>query len=188
MPDWLTGSWPWFVSGPLLGLMVPLLLFLGNKQFGVSSSLRHICAAALPLNADYFRYDWKSKSWNLALIAGVVAGAVLASTLLNGNTMPEVSERAGAMFAGWGLTPSSRLQPSEIFAIENLGNIRNLVLLVSGGFLIGFGTRYANGCTSGHGIMGLSLLNLGSFVAVLGFFIGGIPVSRFLVPLLLSWR
>ena len=188
MFDWLIGPWPWYVSGPLLGLMVPLLLFLGNKQFGVSSSLRHICAAALPLKAEYFKYDWKSKSWNLALVAGVIVGAVLASTLLNGNKMPEVSIRTSAMFAGWGLANFSQLQPPEIFSLTNLGNIRNLLLLTSGGFLIGFGTRYANGCTSGHGIMGLSLLNLGSLVAVIGFFVGGIPVSRFLVPLVLSWR
>ena len=186
MIEWLSGAWPWYVTGPLLGLVVPLLLFFGNKHFGVSSSLQHICAATLPLKAEYFQYDWKSKGWSLVTMAGVIVGAVIAVLFLDGNSMPAVSDKASQMFKTWGLTNFTRLQPLEIFAVQNLGSIRNLILLVVGGLLVGFGTRYANGCTSGHGIMGLSLMNLGSLAAVAGFFVGGIPVSRFLVPLLLS--
>ena len=184
----LREPWPWYVGGPLLGLMVPLLLFLGNRQFGVSSTFRHICAAVLPLRAAYFRYDWKEKNWSLAMMAGVIAGAMLAATLLDGNRMPDISEAARQMFTSWGVGQSTGIQPPEIFSLRGVVAWPNLIQLGLGGFLVGFGTRYANGCTSGHGIMGLSLLSLGSLVAVIGFFVGGIPVSRYLVPFLLSLR
>ena len=186
MLEWLSRPWPWYISGPLLGLMVPFLLFLGNEHFGVSSSFRHICAAIFPLKAKYFRYNWQAESWSIVLMIGVVIGALLAVLFLQGDSMPTVSVRAKAMFLSWGLTDFSALEPSDIFSEKNLLSAQNLLMLIGGGFLVGFGTRYANGCTSGHGIMGLSLLNLGSFAAVIGFFIGGIPVSYFLVPFILS--
>ncbi len=186
MLEWLTEPWPWYVGGPLVGLMVPILMFFGNKHFGVSSSYRHICSAALPLKAEYFRYDWKSKVWSIMLVAGVVVGAAIAVLFLDGDSMPDVSNAAQSMFVSWGLSEFSRLQPVEIFGIANLASIRNLILLVVGGFLVGFGTRYANGCTSGHAIMGLSLLNFGSLVATISFFAGGVLISNFLVPLVLS--
>lgn len=186
MLEWLSQPWPWYISGPLLGLMVPLLLFFGNQHFGVSSTFRHICAAVLPLRAKYFRHHWRAEIWSVVLMGGVVAGALLAVTLLNGDSMPSVSEKAKRMFLEWGITDFSRLEPGEIFNSKNLFSLPNILMLCAGGFLVGFGTRYANGCTSGHGIMGLSLLNLGSLTAVVGFFIGGIPVSFFLVPLILS--
>lgn len=183
---WLTGPWPWYVSGPLLGLMVPVLLLVGNKQFGVSSSFRHICTATLPLKASYFRYDWKKGSWSLALMLGVTVGGSVAALFLNGTQTPALSAEARAMFAAWGLTDFSGLQPVEIFAVGHLASLRNLILLGVGGFLVGFGTRYANGCTSGHAIMGLSLLNIGSLVATAGFFIGGLAASHFLLPWLMK--
>jgi uncharacterized membrane protein YedE/YeeE len=186
MMDVLTGPWPWYVTGPLLGLMVPALLFLGNKQFGISSSFRHLCAAALPLKADYFQYDWRKSLWSLVLVAGVVVGAMVAAVFLDGTRGPALSEKAVMLFTQWGLTDLSELQPVEIFGIRHIGSVRNLILLIAGGFLVGFGTRYANGCTSGHAIMGLSLLNLGSLVATIGFFIGGLIVSHLVLPWLMT--
>jgi len=59
-------------------------------------------------------------------------------------------------------------------------------MLVGGGILIGFGTRWAGGCTSGHAISGLSNLQLPSLIAVIGFFIGGIIMTYFLLPTILS--
>ena len=186
MIEWLKQPWPWYISGPLLGLMVPILLFLSNKHFSVSSSFRHMCAAIFRFKAEYFRYDWKKNVWNIVLVIGVIIGALTAVLLLDGNSAPGVSDAAEEMFHAWGIEEPSQLQPPEIFGIRNLLSAQNILLLTGGGFLVGFGTRYANGCTSGHGIMGLSLLNLGSLVAVIGFFIGGVPVSRFLVPFILS--
>jgi len=185
MLDILKGAWPWFISGPLIGLMVPLLLFTGNKQFGVSSSLRHICTAVLPLQAEYFRYKWKDYLWSLMLVAGVIIGAFIAVFFLDGNSTPGVSEAAKIMFAEWGLKEIDGILPAEIFSLDNLLSLPTLLMLGLGGFFIGFGTRYGNGCTSGHAIMGLSLLNPGSLAAVISFFAGGIIVSNFIIPLLL---
>ena len=115
--DLLTGAWPWYVSGPLLGLMVPALLFFGNKHFGISSSFRHICAAALPLKADYFTYNWKDSRWSLSLVLGVIVGGGIAVLFLNGGQAPELSVKARAMFAEWGLTDFSGLQPANRLGI-----------------------------------------------------------------------
>ncbi|MFP4637490.1 MAG: YeeE/YedE family protein [Spirochaetaceae bacterium] len=182
MIESLTGAWPWYVSGPLLGLMVPILLFAGNKHFGVSSSLRHICAASIKPKAEYFRYDWKKSSWNLVFVAGTIIGAVIAVTVLEADTSPALSESAREMFASWGMASVERLQPPEIFAVGGDNLLRPLVALGLGGFLVGFGARYAGGCTSGHALMGTSLLNLGSYVAVLAFLVGGFVVSNLIVP------
>jgi uncharacterized membrane protein YedE/YeeE len=184
----LQGHWPWWISGPLLGLMVPLLLFLSNKHFGVSSSFRHICAALLPKNIklpEYLKYNWKEKSWNLWLVVGIVIGAFIASVFFNGTQAPDLSQRALSLFESWNLQEISQLQPLDFFSLQALGSALPWILLIVGGFLVGFGTRYANGCTSGHAIMGLSLLNLGSFVAVLGFFTGGLIAAHFILPWLL---
>jgi uncharacterized protein len=186
MMEIISQPWPWFVTGPLLGLMVPLLLFLGNKQFGVSSSLQHVCAATLPLKADYFRYNWRDSIWNLVMIVGLILGALIAALYLNGSGPPAISEGAQALFTSWGLEPASELQPREIFASESIATPRALISLILGGFLVGFGARYANGCTSGHAIMGLSLLKPGSLVAVIGFFIGGLLVSHLVLPWVLT--
>lgn len=183
----IIGPWPWWVSGPLLGLMVPILLLIGNKNFGISSTLRDICAAAIPTRASYFRdYDWKGHSWNLALAVGVIAGALIAVVLLGGDRAPDVSAAAVELFETWDIAAPAALQPAEIYAWPGAISARALVSLIAGGFLVGFGTRYANGCTSGHAIMGLSLLNVGSLVATLGFFAGGVIVSNFVLPWVLS--
>jgi len=187
MIEFLSQTWPWYVTGPLLGLMVPILLILGNRQFGISSSLQHICAATLPLKAKYFQYDWKASAWNLALVAGVIVGARIAALALDGTSTPAISSGAHALFARWGILVIDNLQPAAIFAPANLFSPTALVSLLGGGFLLGFGARYANGCTSGHAVMGLSLLSVGSLVAVTGFFIGGLLVSHFVVPFVLAW-
>jgi hypothetical protein len=147
--------------------MVPLLLLSSNKHFGVSSSFRHVCAAAFPkLRISYLRYNWKDESWSLVMMAGVIAGAAVAVLLLDGNRMPGISDGAREMFRAWGLSDFSALQPGEIFAVSR------------------FGTRYGGGCTSGHAVMGMSLLSLGSLVATVSFFLGGLIVSNLVVPAL----
>lgn len=184
--DFLSQPWPWYVSGPLLGLTVPLLLFLGNKQFGISTSLQHICAATVKPKAEYFRYDWKSQAWSLVFVAGIFVGGAVAVLFLGGGAPPQVSAAAAQMFGSWGLEPAAELLPRELFAVENLLSLRALTVLVAGGFLVGFGARYAGGCTSGHAVMGVALLNVGSMVAVIAFFVGGLLMSRLLLPLILG--
>jgi uncharacterized membrane protein YedE/YeeE len=160
--------WPWYVAGPLIGLTVPLLLLLGNKSFGISSSLRHICAACFPANIRFFRYDWRKEAWNLFFVTGV----------LHDNLRQDL--------ASYGITDLSSLVPADIFNFSNLFTVQGFVLMVVGGFLVGFGTRYAGGCTSGHAIMGLSNLQLPSLVATCCFMIGGILVANFVLPFILS--
>lgn len=184
--QFLSQPWPWWVSGPLLGLMVPLLLWAGNKEFGISSTFRHICAALIPGKLEYLRYDWKKSLWQLSLALGVVLGGLLAALFLQGTKGPDLSLEARGLFLSWGIIAQTGLQPGFLTDWSQAFTIPGLLSLVLGGFLVGFGTRWANGCTSGHAIMGLSLLNPGSLVATLGFFAGGTLASWYLVPFVLG--
>jgi hypothetical protein len=166
--------------------MVPTLLLIGNKEFGISSSLRHICAAALPARKGYFAYNWRDYAWNLLLVVGVIIGGVIAAFVLNGDSGPDVSKSTVALLDQWNVAAPTGLQPAEIFSASGAFSARGLISLVAGGFLVGFGTRYANGCTAGHAIMGLSILNVGSIVATFGFLAGGILVSNFVLPWVMS--
>ncbi len=176
--------WPWYVAGPLIGLTVPLLLLLGNKAFGISSSLRHICAACLPSRIPFFQYDWKKEIWNLFFIAGIAIGGFIALYVLGHQAGP-VDARLARELAQYGIAEQQRLSPVEIFSWGQLLTLRSLVLIVGGGFLIGFGTRYAGGCTSGHAIMGLSNLQWPSLVATVCFMAGGFLMANLFLPFLL---
>ncbi len=179
-------SWPWYVTGPLVGLVAVALLLIGNKQFGVSSNLRHLCAACLPGDVAYFKYDWRrSGLWNLVFIAGVVAGGFVGGVLLRNPHPAAITARAQASLAALGIHDFSGLVPREVFNWHVLLSVRGLLLVVGGGLLIGFGTAYGGGCTSGHGISGLADLQLASLIAVLSFFAGGAAASFLLLPLLL---
>lgn len=180
----LMEPWPWYVAGPLIGLLVPILFLLGNRQFGVSGSLRTLCAAILPARAEFFRFDWKrAGAWNLAFIAGIVLGAVLVTQLL-GTTTPAVTPGTEDALGKLGIDVSG-LVPAELFSWSSLRTLRGVICIVVGGFLVGFGTAYAGGCTSGHGITGLATLQLPSLVAVIGFFAGGLFATFVILPLVL---
>lgn len=180
----LIQPWPWYVAGPLIGLLVPILLLLGNQQFGVSGSLRTLCAAILPARAEFFRFDWKrAGAWNLAFVAGIVIGAALATQLL-GTTTPAVSPGTKDALGALGINVSG-LVPAEMFSWSSLLTLRGVICIVAGSFLVGFGTAYAGGCTSGHGITGLATLQLPSLVAVIGFFAGGLLAKFVILPLVL---
>lgn len=175
-------SWPWYISGPLIGLMVPLLLILGNRSFGISSSLRHICAMCVPGRIDYFKYDWKSELWSVFFVIGVTIGGFLASEFFTGPLVIDISDATKQQLGELGITEFSHFLPGEIFEWSNM-TIRNfLIYVVIGGFLVGFGTRYANGCTSGHSITGLSNLQMASLIATIGFFIGGLFMTHLIMP------
>jgi len=182
MLEILQKPWPWYITGPLIGLMVPALLLLGNKSFGLSSSLRHICAMCSPIKVDFFEYDWKKEIWNLVLVIGILLGGWIASAYLNPTVT--ISESTVNDLKALGIEDTSGTNPSSLFNWEALLTFKGFVLIIVGGFLVGFGTRYANGCTSGHAIMGLSILNWASLVAVIGFFVGGLLMTHFIFPLL----
>jgi len=184
MFDVIARPWPWYVAGPLIGLFVPALLLLGNRQFGISSNLRHLCAAVVPRNVAFFRYDWKSSGlWNLAFLAGVFAGGFIGGRLL-GTGDVAITPGTKAMLTQLGIHDFSGLAPREIFIWANLLTLRGAISIVGGGLLVGFGTAYAGGCTSGHAISGLAALDRASLVAVLGFFAGGLLCTYVILPLL----
>lgn len=186
MLEWMKQPWPWYVAGPLIGLMIPLLLIIGNKSFGVSSSLRHICAACFPANIPFFRYNWKNEIWNLLFVTGILLGGLLTASFLSNPDPVSVHPQLAGELAGYGITDTKGLVPEDIFNWQTLFTIKGIILMVIGGFLVGFGTRYAGGCTSGHAIMGISTLQWPSVVATISFMAGGFIVANLLLPLILK--
>jgi len=186
MLHWIKQPWPWYIAGPLIGLMVPLLLILGNKKFGISSSLRHICAVCFPGSIPFFKYNWKKELWNLVFAAGIIAGAILSVTLLSNQEPIKVDTRLVQELSGYGVTNYDHLAPSELFNWSNLLTIKGFLLIVVGGFFVGFGTRYAGGCTSGHSIMGISNLQGPSLLATICFMIGGFIMANLILPYILK--
>ncbi|HEV7991051.1 MAG TPA: YeeE/YedE thiosulfate transporter family protein [Gemmatimonadaceae bacterium] len=187
MRDLLFRPWPWYVAGPLLGLFAPLLLWLGNRLFGVSSNLRHLCAAILPRGTPYTSYDWRrAGGWNLAFAAGIIIGGVLAGVVFRNPEPVAISAATHDTLASLGVHDFTGLVPRELFSWSSLATVRGLIAIVGGGFLVGFGTAYAGGCTSGHGISGVANLEIPSFIALAGFFAGGLLGTFLLVPLALG--
>lgn len=178
--------WPWYVAGPMIGLMVPAFLLLGNKTFGISSSLRHICAACLPANISFFKYDWKKEKWNLFFVTGIVIGGFIATYFLSGGGTAHISPETRRVLQQEGITHIGSVLPSDIFNVRELFTLRGFIFFGIGGFLVGFGTRYAGGCTSGHAIMGISNLQWPSLVATCCFMIGGIISTWFILPYILK--
>ncbi|OPC37727.1 YeeE/YedE family protein [Elizabethkingia miricola] len=186
MIEFLKQPWPWYIAGPLIGLTVPVLLILGNKSFGISSSLRHICASCIPANISFFKYDWKKEAWNLFFVFGIFLGGVIAVTLLNNPDIVKVNPKLAEELSGYGITDYGNMVPAEIFNWSALLSIRGFIMMIVGGFLIGFGTRYAGGCTSGHAIMGLSNLQWPSLIATICFMVGGFIMANLILPFILS--
>lgn len=184
--EWIQQPWPWYVAGPLIGLTVPTLLIIGNKSFGISSSLRHVCAACVPAKIPFFNYEWKKEVWNLFFVVGIFFGGILAVTLLANPNPMVIHPNLASDLAGYGITDFNGLVPNQLFNWTELFTLRGFVMIVFGGFLVGFGTRYAGGCTSGHAIMGISTLQMPSLIATCCFMVGGFVMSNFIIPFILS--
>ena len=187
MIEWIKQPWPWYVAGPLIGLTVPVLLIIGNKSFGISSSLRHACAACIPAKIPFFQYDWKKENWNLVFVLGVFLGGGIASLFLSNPEAIVVAESTQQDLAQLGITDFRSLLPADIFSWSNLFTLKGLFFFVIGGFLVGFGTRYAGGCTSGHAIMGISNLQWPSMVATMFFMLGGFAMTHLIMPYIMQW-
>lgn len=185
MIEFLKQPWPWYIAGPLIGLMVPLLLILGNKAFGVSSSLRHICAVCIPEKIPFFKYDWKKEAWNLFFVCGILAGGTIAALFLMNGKPVDVNPNLITELSKYGITDYHSLVPKQLFNWQQLFTLKGIIMMVGGGFLVGFGTRYAGGCTSGHSIMGLSNLQFPSLVATVCFMIGGFIMANLILPFIL---
>lgn len=185
MMELLTRPWPWWIAGPLIGLTVPVVYLYAGRKWGVSSTFRDMCAAVIPDPPEYLRYAWREQGgWRLAMAGGVVLGGAIAA--FTGPTDVAISAATRADLQGLGISDFSGLVPVELFSWSSLLSLPGAALIVGGGFLVGFGTRYASGCTSGHAISGLANLSLASLVATVGFFAGGLFATHLLLPLLLG--
>lgn len=186
MLELLKEPWPWYVSGPLIAVVMFLLLFYG-KTFGVSSNLRVICSACgAGKKSDFFNFNWKNQAWNLLFVLGGLLGGAIAHYYLPAEAPIGISEKTIEQLQALGVSAANDYVPNELFSWESLFTLKGLIVLVGGGFLVGFGTRYAGGCTSGHAITGLSDLQLPSLIAVIGFFIGGLLMTHLLLPYILA--
>lgn len=187
MIQWMSQPWPWWVAGPLIGLIAPALLLVGNRMFGISANLRTLCAVVAPRRVEFFRFDWRRVgSWNLAFAGGILVGGALAATALAGPADVALSAATQADLAALGIRDFGGLAPDDLFSWRGLLSWQGAIAIVVGGFLVGFGASWAGGCTSGHAIMGLAALELSSLVAVVGFFAGGLLATWVLIPLLLT--
>ena len=192
MIDFISQPWHWAISGALIAVLMFLLLLAGEK-FGVSTSFETFCAMSGAGNkVPLFDYDWRKQLWLLVFIAGAIVGGALASTLLQSDQPVQISQNTVDYLSGIGVSTPANLSeglgfvPRDLFNFEYLASLKGIIVLVGGGFLIGFGTRWASGCTSGHAISGLANLQLPSLIAVVGFFIGGLLMSHLLLPIILS--
>ncbi|MDM8176029.1 MAG: YeeE/YedE thiosulfate transporter family protein [Pseudosphingobacterium sp.] len=186
MLELIKQPWPWYIAGPLIGLTVPILLIIGNKSFGISSSLRHICAACVPANIPFFKYNWRRESWNLFFVVGILMGGFIAKNQLSDADPIKLDPRLVSELTDYGITDYSSLIPHDLMSWSSLFTLRGFIILIFGGFLVGFGSRYAGGCTSGHAIMGLSNLQWPSLVATISFMAGGFIMANFILPLILT--
>uniref|UniRef100_UPI00404740C3 YeeE/YedE family protein n=2 Tax=Roseivirga sp. TaxID=1964215 RepID=UPI00404740C3 len=184
--DFLSQPWPWWVAGPVISLLMFSLIYFGNS-FGFSANFRNICSIlGAGKSCDLFDFDWKKQIWNLVFALGAILGGFIASQYLTSDMAIQLSESTVAELQGFGIeNPGADIVPMDIFNFESLLTLKGFVFIVLGGFFVGFGTRYAGGCTSGHAISGLSDLQPASLIAVIGFFIGGLAITYFVLPHLL---
>lgn len=181
--DFILQPWSWYVAGPIIALSMYLMFFFG-KKFGVSSNLETICAMGGAGKAvDFFKFDWRKNKWNLVFVIGLILGGFISSQWLTIDDSVALSSQTIESLSEIGIyNAGESYLPDEIFSIETMLTFKGFLILIVAGILVGFGSRYAGGCTSGHGIVGLSNLSLESFIAVAGFFIGGLTMTWFILP------
>lgn len=181
---WLQSPWPWYVAGPIIGLMVPLMIWIGNRSFGISSNLRHLCAISQPksIGVDFFKYNWREQNWSLVFAVGAMLGGFLGGVVFANPEPISLSVEFLTQLAIWNIPIGEGFLPPVLFGFY----WQSIVIMFLGGVLVGFGTRYASGCTSGHAITGLSTMQAQSLLAVLGIFAGGLIAAHFITPNLIG--
>ena len=178
-------TWPWYISGFFIGLIMLCLTYFG-KHFGMSSNLESLCSmSGLGKKISYFNFDWKANQWNLIVVLGAILGGFVATHWMSDPTNVSINPTTIEQLAKLGIdAPNGKLAPDALFGNQIFVSPKSILILIIGGVFIGFGTRYAGGCTSGHAISGLSNLQLPSLKAVIGFFIGGLLMAHFILPLI----
>lgn len=180
-------TWPWYVSGFLIGLVMLTLIYFG-KTFGMSSNLRSLCTiGGAGKFVDFFNFDWKSQRWNLAVVAGAMLGGFVAVNFMSDSSNVALNPITVSQLQHLGIdAPNGKLLPDTFFGNDVFNQPKMIFVLLVGGMLVGFGSRYAGGCTSGHAISGLSNLQIPSLKAVIGFFVGGLVMVHFIIPLIFN--
>ena len=187
MIELLKEPWPWYIAGPLIAVVYTILALFG-KSFGISASLRAACSmAGAGKNIPFFDFDWKSQIWNFMFIIGSMIGGFIAVTFLSTDAPMLLSDSTIEALEGLNMTSyQTGIFPSELLSWDALFTAKGFIFMVIGGLLIGFGSRWAGGCTSGHAISGLANLQLPSLIAVIGFFIGGLFMTFILIPIIFN--
>jgi len=184
MLEIISQPWSWWVSGTFIAITMFVLLYFG-QSFGFSSNLRTLCSAAGGGKlVRFFDFNWKAQSWNLVFLLGAILGGFIAKTFLSTDEPVAISENTIQDLAKFGFSAPQSVQPNELFSWESAATLKGFLILALGGLMVGFGSRYAGGCTSGHAISGLSNLQFPSLIAVIGFFIGGLAMTFLIFPLL----
>ena len=184
MREFITQTWSWWFSGTMIAAIMFFLLYFG-QSFGFSANLRTICAAAgLGKNTKFFDFNWKAQTLNLVFLVGAIVGGFIAKQFLSSDIGVAISPATINDLSKLGIAAPASLQPAELFSLDAILSIKGFLVLAIGGLMVGFGSRYAGGCTSGHAISGLSDLQVPSLIAVVGFFIGGLIMTFFILPLI----
>jgi hypothetical protein len=183
--DSLFYTWHWSISGFLIAVVMLVLNYYG-KVFGVSSNLRTLCTVmGAHKHSDFFKFDWKAQRWNLVVLFGAMLGGWFAVHFMSDPSNISIHPATLYQLEQLGIDlPHGNLEPTTLFGNAVFSSPKKMSLLVFGGLLIGFGSRYAGGCTSGHAIAGISNLQRQSLKAVIGFFVGGLIMAHFIFPLL----
>ena len=184
MLELIKQPWPWYTSGIAIAFIMVLLIYFG-KTFGFSSNLRTLCTlAGAGKRVKFFDFDWRSQKWNLLFLLGSILGGFISANLLSNDEPLKISAATLNDLKSLGVNYDGQMNPSYLFGVESITSVKGILLLIIGGVFVGFGTRYAGGCTSGHAISGLSNLQIPSLVAVVGFFAGGLVMTHFILPLI----
>ena len=183
--DFLFHTWHWTITGFLIGIIMLTLNYFG-KVFGMSSNLRSLCTmAGAGKYAEFFRFDVKSQYWNLMVILGAIIGGFVAVHYMSDPSNVALNPKTIVQLQGMNIdVPDGKMLPNALFGNDIFQSPKIILILLIGGLLIGFGSRYAGGCTSGHAIAGMSNLQRQSLKAVIGFFIGGLIMAHFIFPLI----
>ncbi|WP_338408744.1 YeeE/YedE thiosulfate transporter family protein [uncultured Flavobacterium sp.] len=183
--DIIFQTWPWYVSGFLIGMVMLCLIYFG-KGFGMSSNLSTLCSmTGIGKRVSFFDFDWKLQRWNMLVVVGAIFGGFVAAHFMSDASNVSINPKTIAQLAQLGIdAPNGKLLPDTLFGNTIFQSPKMIFLLIGGGILIGFGARYAGGCTSGHAISGLSNFQIKSLKAVIGFFIGGLIMTHFILPLI----
>ena len=182
--EFILQPWSWWFSGTMIAAIMFFLLYFG-QSFGFSSNLRTICAAVgMGKSAKFFDFNWKAQIWNLVFLVGAILGGFIAREFLSTDAPVQISEATIQDLSKLGISAPESLQPAELFGLDAVLSLKGFLILAFGGLMVGFGSRYAGGCTSGHAISGLSDLQIPSLIAVMGFFIGGLAMTYLILPLI----